>query len=171
MCEQLNADDWPAQDVCIADEIRSLKLLRPPRDDAEFVAAFNDCKSTSPSEFAFTFIRQCYEGKTSAIVSKRTAAREDAESKELESSFPSLPVVVQCTFSDGRKVEIRKSRTSQNAIVARIGTGTLVGGQSGVGYSYEWGGPQGVDFKLDGNQFMDRSSGPVKLFMGQCQYN
>lgn len=171
LCEQRNPDDWPAQDACIADEVRSLKSLRPPKDDAEFIAAFKDCKSASPSEFAFTFIRQCYEDKTSAIVGERTAAREAAESTELERIFPSLPVIVQCSFSDGRKVEIRKARTSQNAVVARIDTGTLIAGESGVGYSYEWGGPQGADFKLEGNQLTDRSNGPVKLFMGQCQYN
>lgn len=170
MCEQRNPDDWPAQDECIAEEVKSLRLLRPPRDDTEFVAAFDACKSTSASEFAFSFIRQCYEGKTLAIMSKRTAAREEAESKELASSFPSLPIIVQCSFSDGRKVEIRKARKSQHAVIARLDNGTLVLGEAGIGYSFEWGGPQGVDFKLDGSQFMDRSNGPVKIFMGQCRY-
>lgn len=170
LCEQRNVDDWPGQDDCIGLQRQALQALRPPRHDDELLAAYQFCKEAAASEYDFAAIQQCYKGKSSIIVANRAASAMIAEKNELASMFPNLPVIVQCSFSDGRLVEIRRSSKHQDAIVAKVSPETLFAGRSGVGYSYEWGGAQGIDFKLDGNQLMDRSGGPVRLFMGKCEY-
>ena len=170
LCEQRNADDWPAQEECIVIQSRALQTLCPPRADDDLVAAYRSCKEAAASEYDFAAIQHCYREKMSTIIADRAAAAEIAENTELASIFPTLPVIVRCSFSDGRVVEIRRSSKHQDAIVAKVTTEKLFAGRSGAGYSYEWDGPQGVSFKLDGNQLTDRSSGPAKLFMGKCEY-
>lgn len=170
LCEHRNADDWPGQDECIVVQRRALQTLRPPREDDDLVAAYRSCKEAAASEYDFAAILGCYQEGKAGILANRATAAEIAEKEELTSIFPTLPVIVQCSFSDGRVVEIRRSSKHQDAIVAKVSPEKLFAGRSGVGYSYEWGGPQGIGFKLDGNQLMDRSGGPVKLFMGKCEY-
>jgi len=170
LCEQRNPDDWPSQDVCIAMQRRALQSLRPPRSDVDFLAAYQGCKSAAESEYDFASILQCFQEKLAVLNRQRDAAAEIAENAELASQFPKLPIIVQCSFSDGRKIDIRRGNKQFDAIVVKIGPERLLAGKSGDRYSYEWGGAQGSDYRLDGNQLMDRSGGPVKLFMGQCQY-
>lgn len=170
LCEQRNPDDWPGQDDCIAVQRRALQSLRPPRDDQELVATYKACKDAASDEYDFAAVYHCYQGRSSTIVADRAAAAEIAAKKELATLFPTLPVIVQCSFSDGRRVEIRRNDKNPSAIVAKVSPEALFVGRSGVGYSYEWGGAQGIGFKLDGNQLMDRSGGTVKLFMGKCDY-
>ncbi|MGO8235297.1 hypothetical protein ACC806_03690 [Rhizobium ruizarguesonis] len=169
LCEQRNPDDWPSQDDCIAMQRRALQTLRPPRRDADFLAAYEGCKSIA-NEFDFDSIQQCLENKVAVLNRERAAAAEIAENAELVSEFPKLSIIVQCSFADGRKIDIRRGSKQPDAIVVKTSPERLLAGKSGVGYSYEWGGAQGSDYRLDGNQLMDRSGGPVKLFMGQCQY-
>ncbi|GEM_PF-4143055 len=170
LCEQRNPEDWPGQDDCIAAQRLALQSLRPPRDDQDLVAAYRACKDAASDEYDLAAVYNCYRGRSSAILADRAAAAEIAAKKELATLFPTLPVIVQCSFSDGRKVEIRRNDKYPSAIVAKVSPEALFAGRSGIGYSYEWGGAQGIDFKLDGNQLMDRSGGPVKLFMGKCDY-
>ncbi|MBB3355602.1 hypothetical protein FHT70_005565 [Rhizobium sp. BK049] len=170
LCEQRNPDDWPSQDVCIDMQRRALRSLRPPRSDVDFLAAYQGCKSAAESEYDFASILQCFQAKQTVLNKQKAAAAEIAENAELASQFPKLPVIVQCAFSDGRKIDIRRGSKTSDAIVVKVSPEKLVAGKSGDGYSYEWGGAQGSDYRLDGNQLMDRSGGPVKLFMGQCQY-
>lgn len=169
LCEERNPDDWPSQDDCIAIQSRALQTLRPPRRDVEFLAAYEGCKSAA-NEFDFAAIQQCFEDKVAMLNRERAAAAEIAEKAELASEFPKLTIIVQCSFADGRKIDIRRGSKHPDAIVAKMSPERILSGKSGVGYSYEWGGAQGSDYRLDGNQLMDRSGGPVKLFMGQCQY-
>lgn len=170
LCEQRNPDDWPAQDDCIAAQRRALQSLRPPRDDKELVAEFRTCKEAASSDYDFAALQGCYKEKSSAIITERTAAKKIAEKEKLTSIFPTLPMIVQCSFSDGRTIEIRRSGQYQGAIIAKVSPEVLFAGRSGIGYSYEWGGAQGTDFKLDGNQLTDRSAGKAKLLMGKCDY-
>ncbi|RDJ17406.1 hypothetical protein B5K05_03990 [Rhizobium phaseoli] len=170
LCEQRNPDDWPSQDDCIAMQRRALQSLRPPRGDVDVLAAYQGCKSAAASEYDFAAILQCFQVKLAVLNKARAEAAEIAENAELASEFPKLPIIVQCSFSDGRKIDIRRGSKQPGAVVVKFSPERLLTGKSGVGYSYEWGGAQGSDYRLDGNQLMDRSGGPVKLFMGQCQY-
>ena len=163
LCEQRNPDDWPGQDDCIVLQRRALQSLRPPREDKELVAAFRACKEDAASDYDFAEVYGCYREKSSTIAANRAAAEEIAENKALASMYSALPVIVQCTFSDGRTIEIRRNGQKPNAVVAKVSPKALFAGRSGIGYSYEWGGAQGIDFKLDGNQLMDRSG-------GKCDY-
>ncbi|MEH7904021.1 hypothetical protein V7794_22760 [Rhizobium laguerreae] len=149
---------------------RALQSLRPPRSDVDFLAAYQGCKNAAESEYDFASIQQCFQAKQTVLNSQKAAAAEIAEKAELANQFPNLPIIVQCSFSDGRKIDIRRGNKQLDAIVVKSSPDRLVAGKSGDGYSYQWGGAQGSDYRLDGNQLMDRSGGPVKLFMGQCQY-
>ncbi|EJB02909.1 hypothetical protein Rleg9DRAFT_1723 [Rhizobium leguminosarum bv. trifolii WSM597] len=171
LCEQRNPDDWPGQDDCIGLQRHALQSLRPPRGDVELEAAYQACRSAVASEYDFAAIQDCFQQELAVLQKKRVAAAEIAEKAELASDFPKLPIIVQCSFSDGRKIDIRRGSKQFDAIVVRISPDRLMAGKSGERYIYEWGGEQGSDYRLDGNQLMDRSGGPVKLFMGQCQYH
>jgi len=171
LCEERNPDDWPGQEFCIRKQREGLTSIRPPRGgDAEFDAAYESCKTSAESAYDFDFISTCYDFKAAPIASKRKVAAAQKQAGEFITEYDGSPVIVQCSFVSGRKLEIRRREKLADAILVKFGNDPLVAGRSGVGYSYWWGNPTGVDSRLDGNQLRDGGSHPATLFVGSCDY-
>ncbi|MGV1912347.1 hypothetical protein [Agrobacterium vitis] len=170
MCEDVYPDDWPGQEGCIASQRMALETFRPPKNDDQLISLYKECKSQAQSEYDFASISDCYHRKAKKVELERSLSSKKAEQIALETEFPAMTTVVTCSFSDGRKLEIRHSTQMSNVIIARTDNGSLMFGRAGTGYSFQWGGEQNNIFQLEGNQLLDQSNSQAKRLVGKCDY-
>ncbi len=160
MCEARNPSDWPRQARCIDATWTALKEFSPPaaNGDPELVAIYDQCVAASDSEYDFSFIAACYTPK--------------AVEYGFDSAFKKGKIVARCAFEGMPDIEIRgDGGEGEFPIMVRVGKGVPTTGRAWASATtFVWGGPQHSDFRIDGDQLMDRSGAKaVKIVAGKCE--